>query len=35
MRTIATLMNEIFTLDINENEARVEAFAKELNIKKN
>ena len=35
MRTIATLLNEIFTLDINENEARVEAFAKELNIKRN
>ena len=35
MRTIATLLNETFTLDINENEARVEAFAKELNIKRN
>ena len=35
MRTIATLLNELFTLDINENEAKVEAFARDLNIKRN
>ena len=35
MRTIVTLLNELFTLDINENDARVEAFARELNIKRN
>ena len=35
MRTIATLLNEILTPDINENESRVEAFAKDLNIKRN
>ena len=35
MRTIVTLLNELFTLDINENEVRVESFAKELNIKRN
>ena len=34
-KTISTLLNEIFTLDINENEERVEAFAKELKIKRN
>ena len=33
MKTISTLLNEIFTLDINENEELVESFAKELNIK--
>ena len=35
MRTIVTLLNKLFTLDINQNEARVEAFASELNIKRN
>ena len=35
MKTISTLLNEIFTLDINENERLVESFAKELNIKRN
>ena len=35
LKTIVTFLNEIFTLDINENKARVEAFAKELNIKRN
>ena len=35
MRTISTLLNEFFTLDINGNESRVEAFAKDLNIKRN
>ena len=35
IRTIATLLNELFTLDINENESRVKAFAKDLNIKRN
>ena len=35
MKTISTLLNEIFTLDINENEELVESFAKELNIKRN
>ena len=35
MRTISTLLNELFTLDINENEERVETFARELNIKRN
>ena len=35
MRTIVTLLNELFTLDINENEARVKSFARELNIKRN
>ena len=34
MRTIVTLLNELFTLDINENEARVEGFARDLNIKR-
>ena len=35
MKTISTLLNEIFTLDINENERLVETFAKKLNIKRN
>ena len=35
MRTIVTLLNELFTLHINENEERVEAFARDLNIKRN
>ena len=35
MKTIATLLNELFVLDINENERRVEAFAQELDIKRN
>ena len=35
MKTIATLLNELFVLDINENERRVEAFAQELDINKN
>ena len=35
MKTISTLLNEVFTLDINENEERVENFSKELNIKRN
>ena len=35
MKTISILLNEIFTLDINENEERAELFAKELNIKRN
>ena len=35
MKTIATLLNELFVLDINENERRVEAFATELDIKRN
>ena len=35
MRTIAALLNEIFVLDVHENERRVEAFAQELNIKRN
>ena len=33
MRTISTLLNELFTLDISENERRVENFAEQLNIK--
>ena len=32
--TIQTLLNEIFVLDINENERRVENFGQELNIKR-
>ena len=35
MKTVATLLNELFVLDINENERRVEAFATELDIKRN
>ena len=35
MRTIATLLNELFTLDINEYEGRVETFARDLNKKRN
>ena len=35
MKTITTLLNELFVLDINENERRVEAFATELDIKRN
>ena len=35
IKTISTLSNEIFVLDINENERLVESFAKELNIKRN
>ena len=35
MKTMSTLLNEIFTLDINENEELVESFAKELSIKRN
>ena len=35
MKTISTLLNEVFTLDINENEERVENFARKLNIKRN
>ena len=35
MKIIATLLNELFVLDINENERRVEAFAQELDIKRN
>ena len=35
MKAISTLLNEIFVLDINENERLVESFAKELNIKRN
>ena len=35
MKTIATLLNELFVLDINKNERRVEAFAQELDIKRN
>ena len=35
MKTISTLLNEIFVLDINENERLVESFAKEINIKRN
>ena len=34
MKTIETLLNELFVLDINENERRVEAFANELEIKR-
>ena len=34
MKTIATLLNEIFVLDINENERRVEEFAREMDIKR-
>ena len=33
MRTISTLLNELFTLDISENERRVENFAEQLNMK--
>ena len=33
MRTISTLLNELFTLDISENERRFENFAEQLNIK--
>ena len=32
--TIQTLLNEIFVLDINKNERRVENFGQELNIKR-
>ena len=35
INTIQTLLNEIFVLDINENERRVENFGQELNIKRN
>ena len=35
LKTISTLLNEIFVLDINENERLVESFGKELNIKRN
>ena len=35
MKTISTLLNEIFTLDINKNEELVESFAKQINIKRN
>ena len=35
IKTISTLLNEIFVLDIKENERLVESFAKELNIKRN
>ena len=35
MKTISTLLDEIFVLDINKNERLVESFAKELNIKRN
>ena len=35
MKTIATLLNDLFVLDINENERRVESFATELDIKRN
>ena len=34
MKTLSALLNELFTLDINENESREETFAKELNIKR-
>ena len=34
MKTISTLLNEIFVLDINENERRVEEFAREMDIKR-
>ena len=35
MKTISTLLNEIFVLEINENERLVESFAKDFNIKRN
>ena len=34
MKTITTLLNELFTLDVSENERRVENFAEQLNIKR-
>ena len=34
MTTITTLLNELFTLDVAENERRVENFAEQLNIKR-
>ena len=34
MKTISTLLNEIFVLDINENDKRVEDFAREMDIKR-
>ena len=34
MKTLETLLNEVFVLDISENERRVEAFARELYIKR-
>ena len=32
MNTIETLLSELFVLDVNENQRRVETFAKELDI---
>ena len=34
MKTISVLLNEIFVLDINQNERRVEEFAREMDIKR-
>ena len=34
MKTLETLLNEVFVLDISEKEKRVEAFAHELDIKR-
>ena len=34
MKTITTLLNELFTLDVSENERRVENFAEQLDIKR-
>ena len=34
VKTISTLLNEIFVLDIKENERRVEEFAQEMDIKR-
>ena len=34
MKTITTLLNELFTLEVAENERRIENFAEQLNIKR-
>ena len=34
MKTITTFLNELFTLDVSENERRVENFTEQLDIKR-
>ena len=34
MKTITTLLNELFTLDVSENERRMENFTEQLDIKR-
>ena len=34
MKTVTTLLNEIFVFDINKNERRIEDFAREMDIKR-